>query len=234
MNTSNSYRNEVIPVNKIIQTESSRKNMPAQEFESCSRRIKVCTLGRFSLSIDGKPLSFSGKAQQKPLDLLKALIAFGSRNVPEEQLTNVLWPESDRDSAHQSLAATLFRLRELLGIRDAVFLRDGKLTLDSEYVYVDVWAFERLLSLADLADALSQKEDNIKIVDMAMSLYKGSFMKGETGKTWHVSMRERLRIKLFRHIKGVCSYLESIERHDKALCLYQKVPRQLSNPVVNK
>lgn len=230
MNTSNSYRYEVIPVNKIIQTESSRKNMPAQEFESCSRRIKVCTLGRFSLSIDGKPLSFSGKAQQKPLDLLKALIAFGSRNVPEEQLTNVLWPESDRDSAHQSLAATLFRLRELLGIRDAVFLRDGKLTLDSEYVYVDVWAFERLLSLADLADALSQKEDNIKIVDMAMSLYKGSFMKGETGKTWHVSMRERLRIKLFRHIKGVCSYLESIERHDKALCLYQKVPRQLSNP----
>lgn len=230
MNTSNSYRYEVIPVKKIIQTERSIKNIPAQEFESCSRRIKMCTLGRFSLSIDGKPLSFSGKAQQKPLDLLKALIAFGSRNVPEEQLTNVLWPESDRDSANQSLTATFFHLRELLGIRDAVFLKDGKLTLDTDYIYVDVWAFERLLSLADLADALSQKEDNVKIVDMAMSLYKGSFMMGETGKTWHVSMRERLRIKLLRHIMGVCSYLEKTGQHDKALCFYQKIPRQLSNP----
>lgn len=186
--------------------------MPAHEFASCSRRIEVCTLGRFGLSLDGKPLSLSRNGQQKPIELLKAIISFGSNNVPEEILTDALWPESDEESAHKSLATTLFRLRSILGIRDAVFLRDGKLTIDSEYVYVDVWAFERLLYLADLAEALSQNEDNVKIVDRAMAIYKGSFMKGDTGKTWLVSMRERLRIKLLRHIMGVCSYLESIGR----------------------
>ena len=219
MNASNLYRHEVARVNRIAQTD--------QKLESCSRRIKVCTLGRFSLSIDGKPLSFSGKAQQKPLDLLKALIAFGSRNVPEEQLTNVLWPELDEDSAHQNLATTLFQLRNLLGIPEAVTLRDGKLSLDTEYCYVDVWAFERLLGLADLAEELAQSEDNVKIVEMAMALYKGDFMKEDIGKTWLVSMRERLRIKLFSQIKGVCSYLERIGHHEKAVCFYQILP---SNP----
>ena len=49
--------------------------------------MKVYTLGRFGLVVDGKVLPSARKTRQKPLLLLKALIALGGREVPEEQLT---------------------------------------------------------------------------------------------------------------------------------------------------
>jgi LuxR family maltose regulon positive regulatory protein len=41
--------------------------------------IRIVTLGEFRVEIDGAPLSFEGKAQAKPLELLKALLSFGGR-----------------------------------------------------------------------------------------------------------------------------------------------------------
>ena len=41
--------------------------------------LKVYTLSRFSLVRDGRKVEFSGKVQQKPLTMLKVLIALGGR-----------------------------------------------------------------------------------------------------------------------------------------------------------
>ena len=65
--------------------------------------IKIYTLGRFEIIRDDEPLHFSGKEQKKPLELLKALIAFGGRDVPEERLTDALWPDADGDHGAQVL-----------------------------------------------------------------------------------------------------------------------------------
>jgi tetratricopeptide (TPR) repeat protein len=61
--------------------------------------IKIYTLGRFEILRDDTPLAFSGKEQKRPLDLLKAMIAFGGVDVPEERLTDALWPDADGDRA---------------------------------------------------------------------------------------------------------------------------------------
>ena len=52
--------------------------------------LKIFTLGRFGLLSDGKPVRFTRKAQEKPLALLKALIALGGREVHEEQIADAL------------------------------------------------------------------------------------------------------------------------------------------------
>jgi LuxR family maltose regulon positive regulatory protein len=46
--------------------------------------VKVYTLGRFSALLDDVPLEYSGKAQKKPFELLKAMIALGGRAVGVE------------------------------------------------------------------------------------------------------------------------------------------------------
>ncbi len=46
-------------------------------------QLRIYTLGRFGLIKDGEAMRFTGKIQQKPLALLKALIAFGGREVSE-------------------------------------------------------------------------------------------------------------------------------------------------------
>ena len=45
--------------------------------------VKVHTLGRFGLLVDDCPIEYGRKVQQKPLALLKALVALGGRYVPD-------------------------------------------------------------------------------------------------------------------------------------------------------
>lgn len=49
--------------------------------------LKIYTLGRFEILKDGKPVSFPVKIQQKPLAMLKALLAFGGMEVEAETLS---------------------------------------------------------------------------------------------------------------------------------------------------
>ena len=69
--------------------------------------LRVFTLGHFRVVKNGKPIIFSGKAQRRPFDLLKALIAYGGSNVSVERVTEALWPRVDGDSAHRSFTAAL-------------------------------------------------------------------------------------------------------------------------------
>lgn len=151
--------------------------------------ICVYTLGRFSVVKQGKPLRFVGKAQKKPLELLKALIAFGGRDVPEAKLADTLWPEAEGDASARALATTLFRLRKLLG-EQVIRRQDSRLTLDPTFCWVDCWTFQRLLS------------DNLTEAPMRLSklrgLYQGAFLDGADDAGWARPMRERLQIMFVR------------------------------------
>ena len=136
-------------VRTIIRRRGLVPDKPPLHIEDWPWAVKIYTLGRFSLVRDDAPVAFSRKAQQKPLALLKALIALGGSGIKEERLTELLWPDAEGDMAHQSFETTLHRLRRLLGRPEALIVRDGRVTLDNRYCWVDVWAFERLLGQAD-------------------------------------------------------------------------------------
>ena len=110
--------------------------------------VRIYTLGRFNLVVGGALPPSGRKAPQKPLQLLKALIALGGREVPEEHLGEILWPDADGDLAHESLSSNLKRLRKRLGDDRSVLLRDGRVTLNNRHCWVDAWAFERILGQA--------------------------------------------------------------------------------------
>ena len=79
-------------------------------------------LGGFELVRDGEPVRFTGKTQQRPLDLLKLLVALGGRDVDSQQLMAALWPDADGAAAKTSFDTALFRLRKLLDVDDALVL----------------------------------------------------------------------------------------------------------------
>ena len=68
--------------------------------------------------------------------MVKALVAFGGKEVGEEQIIDVLWPEADGDAAHRLFEITLYRLRQLIGFPEVVQLRDGRFTLNPKYCWV--------------------------------------------------------------------------------------------------
>lgn len=169
--------------------------------------VRICTLGRFDVLVDDEPLAFGRKAPKRTLALLKALIAFGGRNVPEQRLADVLWPDQDGDAAQESLAAALHRLRRLLGTTEVIRQSSGALSLDSQRCFVDAWAFEAGLEHPAREQA-------------ALSLYRGSFLPGDPDAQWAISMRERLRGKFVRAVQAGAQRLESDGHYEEAIELY--------------
>jgi DNA-binding SARP family transcriptional activator len=183
--------------------------------------VKVYTLGRFGLLVDDRPVEFGRKVQQKPLALLKALVALGGREVPEAKLTEFLWPEADGDLAHNSFEVALSRLRKLLGTDEALTLKEGRLSLSNRHCWVDVWAFSRSLGQAEKA----RKEGNgtvaIRLFGKALSLYSGPFLQSEE-MTCAASPREKLRGGFLRAVANLGQCYEDSERWEEAVSCYGK------------
>lgn len=188
--------------------------------------IRVFTLGNFRVIKDAKPISFSGKAQRRPFDLLKTIIALGGRDIPEERITQALWPRIDGDSAHRSFATTLHRLRKLLGEERGITLSEGKVSLDGRYIWIDIWAFEQ--SLERITQALRHGKDvadTNHVATLAAQMlhhYGGAFLGNEAEESWALPMRERLRHRYLRTIGDLQRYWQQAGQHERAIELLER------------
>lgn len=179
-------------VRALIERNALAPNPAWPQAEAWPWPLRIYTLGRFSVVRHGETLRFTGKAQKKPLDLLKALIAFGGRGVSEARLADALWPGAEGDAAAQALATTLFRLRKLIGER-TIHRQDSRLSLDPTLCWVDCWAFERLSN--------DGAADHAQRLEKLRRLHHGPFLNDADDAPWAEPMRQRLRTKLARLLR---------------------------------
>jgi DNA-binding SARP family transcriptional activator len=175
---------EVPYVHRLIRQGNIKAE--SQELELWPWPIKIYTLGRFEIVFDDVPLHFSGKAQRKPIELLKCICAYGGRGVNQDRLTDALWPESGGDTAEQAFRTTLHRLRKLLKHEQAIRMEDRHVSVDLGYVWVDCVAFDREAHLLDMIDRVS--------LQRVLNRYLGHFLEGETS-FWALTLRDRLRAR---------------------------------------
>jgi LuxR family maltose regulon positive regulatory protein len=194
-------------------------NIPPEEppyhIEHWPWPLKVYTFGEFRVLRDDKPLRYSKRAPKKTLDLLRVIIALGGRNLSEERLIDALWPDAEGDGGRNSLSVTLARLRELIGVKDAVQVSEGMFSLNNRLVWTDVWAFERLIRTAA---AEKEKRDDL---EKAVELYHGDFLAEESG-AWAISPRERLRESFLHAIESLGRHWERKQEWHKAVEVYRK------------
>jgi LuxR family maltose regulon positive regulatory protein len=158
--------------------------------------VSVYTLGSFRLVINGQSHSLAGKAQYKPLKLLKILVALGGQDVKEEKISELLWPDAEGDAAHSAFTTTLSRLRKLLG-DDSISVKSGRLTLNKLRCWVDVWVLEEQLERLQMVGV--NQVDLRTLADKVVALYRGPFMSDEDG-IWVERLRQRLQSLYFRFI----------------------------------
>jgi ATP/maltotriose-dependent transcriptional regulator MalT len=180
--------------------------------------FRVETFGGFRLLRHGEALSTTGKAQRRPLDLLKVVIAYGGQQVPESRITDALWPRIDGDSAHRSFTSALHRLRKLLGEDQAVLLHQGRLSLDRRYFWIDAWAFEELAAEAEAGEP-SRAE---KLAERMLALYRGPFMADDLDAAWCLQPRERMRLRLARVMGPVMRHWQDSGLADRARACLEK------------
>jgi LuxR family maltose regulon positive regulatory protein len=212
---------EVDYVRELIRRHLLAPDPANPDLEQWPWTVKVHTLGRFGLLVDDRPIEFGRKVQQRPLTLLKALIALGGRDVPEARLAELLWPDADGDMAHHSFEVALSRLRKLLGKEDALVLKEGRLSLSNRHCWVDVWAFERILGQAEKARREGKRTEAIAPLEKAISLYKGPFLRSEE-TTWAESTREKSRSGFLRAVARLGRCYEDGEKWEEAASCYRK------------
>ncbi len=167
--------------------------------------------------------------------MLKALIALGGKNVEECLVSNLLWPGAEGDLAHKVFEITLHRLRRLVGNARAVQLREGRLTLDAGYCWVDTWAFHLLCEEADYVfkdegeTTPGQKKEGaaplaavLQVSEKAFTIYKGHFLPGDAMYNWTASCRERLRSKFHRLVTRLGQYWEHSGYYERAIESYRR------------
>ena len=159
--------------------------------------VRITTLGRFEAQINGEKLEFSRKVPRKTLLLLKAIVALGGRDVPEQALCDTLWGDEDGDAARNALSITVLRLRKLLGSNECVIYQGGKVSLNPEICWVDTWIFE-----ARVADTGFD-------IRKVLVLYGGAFLPEDVDESWSVATRERLRGKFIHALSAQAAELES-------------------------
>lgn len=181
--------------------------------------LRIHTLGRFSLVCGNETMVFDGKAPKRPLALLKALIAFGADAVPEQWLTDALWPDDEADAAHDAFNVALHRLRKLLPRgADIVRLNEGCLSLDPALCWIDCRAFEQDAATARAPHGVSAAA-SAAARQRALALYQGHFLAADANAevAWSVSTRERMRSKLHRLITDAANACELAGLHAQAL-----------------
>jgi len=198
----------------------------ARTLETWPRPLHIHTLGDFGLYRDGERLRFSRKAPQKPLELLKALIAFGSRGVGIERLKDALWPEAEGDNAQQSFEITLHRLRKVLGVDGALTAGENRLTLSSGLCWVDLWSLEKAIGeLGDIVavQSLSEPDNRLEaLTRRVLGLYRGRFLHGLSQAPWATAAERQMAYRTARVCQELGRLWQRRGRHDLAFACEDK------------
>jgi len=177
--------------------------------------FRIHVLGRFRLLMGDAPITIPPRLR-KPQELLQALIAFGGTEVSAGVLIDALWPDSEGDAAYHALESALYRLRQLLGVRDAVRMEGGKVSLSRDQLWVDMWEFEEELQRPRHPEA-----DGIERVGRLRRLYQGHFLQHESEKPWILKARQELRDRLLRAIRDAARECERARHWEDAATLYR-------------
>jgi LuxR family transcriptional regulator, maltose regulon positive regulatory protein len=178
-------------------------------------RFRVHVLGRFRLLMGDTPITVPPRLR-KPRELLQALIALGGTEVSAGALIDALWPDSEGDAAYHALESALYRLRQLLGARDAIRMEGGKVSLNRDQLWVDMWEFEE-----ELRRPLDPKADNVERIGRLRRLYQGHFLQHEAEKPWVLRARQELRDGLLRALHDAARQCEHARRWQDAANLYR-------------
>lgn len=157
-------------------------------------RVNIRTLGEFVVEINGRRIYDRDWKGVRTKMLLIALICAGGQKVPAERLADMLWPDSEGAQAMQNLKVALHRLRRL-GRREGepplnwVHVKHGLVSLPRNLCRVDVY---------ELQAAISSASEHPEAVPPTCFQLAGEFLSGESGMSWVVSYRKRVKEMISR------------------------------------
>lgn len=197
--------------------------------------IKIYALGLLEIRVDNVLLASRRKAPRRVLDLLKAIIVAGGQQVACETLAEQLWPDAEGDVAQDNLKTSLRRLRSLLKCAEIVRVRDGKVSLDAMFCWIDVWAFDGLALKAAVNGPADLSSEQCSLVEQALALYRGHLLAQES-HAWILPMRHRLLARYLQLVLSLGEHSEINGNYEYAAKIYGQalVMEPLAEPICRR
>ena len=176
--------------------------------------------GAFEAWRHDAPLVPAGvKAAQRPLDLLRAMLAQGPAPLPVATVMQWLWPESDPAAQRKAFDVALLRLRRMLDDARLLKLEGARISLDGRWCWTDVGALGLLMQRIGAAQDATL-EDLRHWAHALLALARGPFLAHEDAD-WAVAARTRFSQ---RFVVTVSQLAARIERLDAAAAveLYER------------
>ncbi|MFM2398548.1 MAG: hypothetical protein RL341_705 [Pseudomonadota bacterium] len=155
--------------------------------------LRIRLLGSLAVELNDQPLTFPGRTQAKPMELLCILATSTDMRADNHSICAALWEQDDLAKAGKSLETTVSRLRKLLGRESFVRVAGHHVSLDAGAVWCD-WAYMRFLA-AQLngAAATPAHHARSRVVQLAKELlasYRGALLAGSEETPWLLGRRD--------------------------------------------
>jgi DNA-binding SARP family transcriptional activator len=152
--------------------------------------VRMWLLGGFRVRVGDRTISQDAWRLRKAAALVKLLALSPDHRLHREQLMDLLWPDSGRRTASNSLRKALYVARGTLDPEEGsryLASEDESLVLCPEgNLWVDVDAFEEAASTA-------RREHEVAAYRAALDLYPGDLLPGDRYEEWTESWRQELR-----------------------------------------
>lgn len=149
-------------------------------------KITINMLGKFCISYKGRHLSETDNRGSKTRLLLQYLIAHRDREISQNELIELIWPDSTNPAS--ALKTLVHRTREALSQilpenAEMIENNHGSYRFNTELdCYIDSGEFVRLIEMGD--DESISRTRRVHLYTQAFELYKGGYLVSSCNDTW--------------------------------------------------
>lgn len=175
-----------------------------------------------------------GKAQQKPVAVLQALALLGPRGGDRRALARRVYGSGELD-APATLDMAITRCRKLLGDDSLILFQDGRIRLDEQRVFVDMWAFDAVDVSVGRA-VRTEKTDKNELVHLSRALtelYAGRLLQDDASDIASVNLVQQYRERFVSNAIRLARALVAEQAIDDATdLLHRAIEREADSEVL--
>ncbi len=185
--------------------------------------LKVRTFGVLALEVRGAALESSGKAQNKPLDLVRLLASNDGRPLAVASVIRALWGDAEPEAGRKSFDAALARLKKLVGDDDWIGVDGGRLVASESAVWIDAAELARVANRIDALALPRLTDAELRALARAvLDLYSAPFLAQDAEAPWLLEARERNKNRFVRSVEALGRAFEERGLVDDAIRLFDR------------
>lgn len=170
--------------------------------------VYINMFGRFEVASSKGVLNDDDFTTEQGCCLLAYMVLNRKIGCSSRMLCEALWPDMESEDPYNAIKSVVYRLRTTLsciGLRDLIMASHGSFTLNPAYtIYTDVDRFE--VACARL-NAASKPENQKRIYQGIMNLYKGSLLASHDSFLWLLPKASYYQNRYLQQLKNYMRFL---------------------------